>query len=304
MRDEDRVLARAREVWQKDAAPSENAVRLAVDRAARRLRLGKPSSVMPRAWAWSGSFAVLVATLAYAGRGRLLHGWGESAAMWPAILDVSAERSSLRASAPRDSSRQQNGVISSSGGAAARAEMPSAVMGSAPEATAIDIGELGVESAGGGALAPLGASSLVAGASAAPLSMSGAAVDSAARSAGSPRIGKWAEAGSRSRNIRAEAATRIGTTRAAAVRLPSWSDVNEALAAHDSSRASDLLKRLAARSPDPDTRAKALLGIAQMEAGAGNCEKGRRLALEVAARPRIEIKTVRRALELASRCAK
>ena len=100
------------------------------------------------------------------------------------------------------------------------------------------------------------------------------------------------------------AAAHTGATHAGATRLPSWSDVNEALAAHDSGRANDLLKRLAARSPDADTRAKALLGIAQMEAGAGNCERGRRLALEVAARPHIEIKTIRRALELASRCAK
>jgi hypothetical protein len=91
---------------------------------------------------------------------------------------------------------------------------------------------------------------------------------------------------------------------AATPRQPSWSDVNEALAAHDRARASALLSRLAEHGPDPDTRAKAMLGIAQLEAGGGDCEKGRRLALEVAARPGIEIKTVRRALELASRCAR
>lgn len=304
MKAEDRVLALARRVWQQDAAPSENSVRLAVDRAGRRLRLRKPSSIAPRAWAWSGTFAVLIATLAYAGRGRLLQGWNDSAALWPAILDVSAERGS-RAAAPRDSSRDGHAVFSPSGAAAARAQMPFApATGSAPETTAIDIGEIGVESAGAGSVVPSGAPSLAAGSSENPLSMaSDAAGDSATRS-GSQRIGKWAGTGSRSHTRAAGAAGHLGATRAGTTRLPSWSDVNEALATHQSGRASDLLGRLAARSPDADTRAKALLGIAQMEAGAGNCEKGRRLALEVAARPHIEIKTIRRALELASRCAK
>jgi hypothetical protein len=306
MRAEDRVLNLARQVWQQDAAPSENAVRLAVDRAARRLRLRKQSAVAPRVWAWSGTFAVLVATLAYAGRGRLLHPSGDTVALRPAILDLNAAPGSLRVSATPGSSRTAHDVFSASGESAPRAGMPATqTAGSALEATAIDIGELGVDSAGAGTLSPLGAPARASGSSAALLSTSRTAADSASRSAGSQRIGKWPEASSRSRGTRTEgAARRIGTARGGAARLPSWSDVNEALAARDRGRASDLLKRLAERSPDADTRAKALLGIAQMEAGAGNCERGRRLALDVAARPGIEIKTVRRALELASRCAK
>ena len=50
---EDRVLSRARQVWQQDASPSETAVRLAVDRAARRLRLRKPR--MSDEFDWRGA---------------------------------------------------------------------------------------------------------------------------------------------------------------------------------------------------------------------------------------------------------
>jgi len=83
-----------------------------------------------------------------------------------------------------------------------------------------------------------------------------------------------------------------------------WADVNAALGAHDTYRAESLLLQLAAGWQDADTRAKANLGLAQLAASRGDCERARVLSLGVAAAPGIEMKTVRRALELAVRCAR
>jgi hypothetical protein len=85
---------------------------------------------------------------------------------------------------------------------------------------------------------------------------------------------------------------------------PSWADVNAALGTLDYPRAESLLLRLAEGWRDADTRAKAHLGLAQLAASRGDCERARVLALGVAAAPGIEMKTVRRALELAVRCAR
>jgi hypothetical protein len=85
---------------------------------------------------------------------------------------------------------------------------------------------------------------------------------------------------------------------------PSWADVNAALGALDYQRAESLLLQLAEGWRDADTRAKAHLGLAQLAASRGDCERARVLALGVAAAPGIEMKTVRRALELAVRCAR
>jgi hypothetical protein len=85
---------------------------------------------------------------------------------------------------------------------------------------------------------------------------------------------------------------------------PTWADVNAALNALDYRRAESLLLQLADGWHDADTRAKAHLGLAQLAAARGDCETARMLALGVAAAPGIEIKTVRRALELAVRCAR
>jgi hypothetical protein len=82
-----------------------------------------------------------------------------------------------------------------------------------------------------------------------------------------------------------------------------WADVNAALASLDYRRAESLLIQLSDGGHDSDTRAKANLGLAQLAAARGDCDHARVLALGVAAAPGIEMKTVRRALELAVRCA-
>ena len=82
-----------------------------------------------------------------------------------------------------------------------------------------------------------------------------------------------------------------------------WADVNAALASLDYRRAESLLIQLSDGGHDADTRAKANLGLAQLAAARGDCDRARVLALGVAAAPGIEMKTVRRALELAVRCA-
>lgn len=96
-----------------------------------------------------------------------------------------------------------------------------------------------------------------------------------------------------------------GTEIVAATDLdPTWADINAALGTLDYRRAETLLLQLADPSHDADTRAKAHLGLAQLAAARGDCERARVLALNVAAAPGIEMKTVRRALELAVRCAR
>jgi len=83
---------------------------------------------------------------------------------------------------------------------------------------------------------------------------------------------------------------------------PSWAEVSEALSGGDENHAQSLLSDLARRGQSADDRAKAKLGLAQLEASHGNCSKARILALQVAAVQGIELKTVRRALELAAHC--
>ena len=85
---------------------------------------------------------------------------------------------------------------------------------------------------------------------------------------------------------------------------PTWADVNAALGALDYRKAESLLLQLADGWHDADTRAKAHLGLAQLAAARGDCERARVLALGVAATQGIDMKTVRRALELAVRCAR
>jgi len=83
---------------------------------------------------------------------------------------------------------------------------------------------------------------------------------------------------------------------------PSWAEVSGALSGGDEKHAQSLLSDLARRGQNADDRAKAKLGLAQLEASHGNCSKARILALQVAAVQGIELKTVRRALELAAHC--
>jgi hypothetical protein len=84
----------------------------------------------------------------------------------------------------------------------------------------------------------------------------------------------------------------------------SWIEVSDALAAHDHARAEQLLTELSNGRHDANTRAKAHLGLAQLDEAKNECESARKHALIAASIPDIEIKTVRRALELAARCAR
>jgi hypothetical protein len=83
-----------------------------------------------------------------------------------------------------------------------------------------------------------------------------------------------------------------------------WVEVSEALAARDHDAAERLLLELANGRHDANTRAKAHLGLAQLDESKNRCESARKHALIAASIPDIEIKTVRRALELAARCAR
>jgi len=85
---------------------------------------------------------------------------------------------------------------------------------------------------------------------------------------------------------------------------PTWMDVSDALAAHDHALAEKLLIELTGRDHDANTRAKANLGLAQLDEARQDCEAARKHALQAAAVPDVEIKTVRRALELATRCSR
>ena len=81
-------------------------------------------------------------------------------------------------------------------------------------------------------------------------------------------------------------------------------EVSDALADSDHALAERLLHELASRGHDTNTRAKALLGLAQLDEARKDCEAARPRALRAAAMPNVEIKTMRRALELAARCAR
>ncbi len=81
-----------------------------------------------------------------------------------------------------------------------------------------------------------------------------------------------------------------------------WIDVNHALAAGDYTLAEKLLVELASVRHDTNTRAKAHLGLAQLGEARNDCASARAHALFAASIPDIEIKTVRRALQLAARC--
>jgi hypothetical protein len=234
-------------------------------------------------WALSGTLAAFVATLAYAGRGKLLHR-GESTPGNEgnlAIVSMEPKRAPSYESAegrPADERRAPE---------VQRMALPAPLIATDPMARS-------------GSAAPATGTS----------TRAAAAPRRQARAKGKASWPK-PSAAARDAGGRADlappqenAARSAAPSDAAGAREPSWSDVNEALAARDRARANRLLMRLSEQGPDADTRAKALLGIAQLEAGAGHCEEGRRLALEVASRPGIEIKTIRRALELASRCAR
>jgi hypothetical protein len=106
--------------------------------------------------------------------------------------------------------------------------------------------------------------------------------------------------------IEAPPAASIARREARSVRAPepTWLEVSDSLAEHDQDRAEKLLLDLAARGHDANTRAKALLGLAQLDEARDDCAAARSHALKAASMPDIEMKTVRRALELAARCTR
>ncbi|HKQ69732.1 MAG TPA: hypothetical protein VJT73_10355, partial [Polyangiaceae bacterium] len=73
----------------------------------------------------------------------------------------------------------------------------------------------------------------------------------------------------------------------------SWIEISDALTAGDQKGAEKLLSNLSAGADDADTRAKAKLGLAQLEASRGHCANARTLALQASVVPDIEPKTMR-----------
>jgi hypothetical protein len=78
--------------------------------------------------------------------------------------------------------------------------------------------------------------------------------------------------------------------------------VSRALQANDHGNAERLLQELADQGGDAVTRGKATLGLAQMYAARGDCERVIDLAKEIAEMPGVDRKTVMRARALAARC--
>jgi hypothetical protein len=81
----------------------------------------------------------------------------------------------------------------------------------------------------------------------------------------------------------------------------SWAEVSRALANKDDERARRALSSLG-DSPDPETRAKAKLGLAQLAASRGDCDRARALARAVAGSSEADPRTAARARALARRC--
>jgi hypothetical protein len=96
-------------------------------------------------------------------------------------------------------------------------------------------------------------------------------------------------------------ATASGPAHAVAESDPSWQAVDEALVAGDDTRAERILHALSS-SGDVATRAKAKLGLAQLAARQGDCEKVRSLVLELTLTPDVPRPLVRRARHLAVQC--
>ena len=81
----------------------------------------------------------------------------------------------------------------------------------------------------------------------------------------------------------------------------SWETVDRALAAGEEVEAQRALEALAASS-DPTTRAKALLGLAQLAAARGDCRRARTLAAKLARTPDVSPQLASRARNLARDC--
>lgn len=98
-----------------------------------------------------------------------------------------------------------------------------------------------------------------------------------------------------------EAASPGEASAAPAAPSASWADVSRALSEKDDARAQRALSSLG-QSSDPETRAKAKLGLAQLAASRGDCDRARALARAVAGSPDADPRTAARARSLARRC--
>ena len=87
----------------------------------------------------------------------------------------------------------------------------------------------------------------------------------------------------------------------AARRAESWEQVDRALSRNDEAGARRALTGLA-ESRDAATRAKALLGLAQLAAAQGDCRHARSLAAEIAGTPGASARLSSRARNLARNC--
>lgn len=102
--------------------------------------------------------------------------------------------------------------------------------------------------------------------------------------------------------IAAAPATASGSAQAAPPHTPSWSDVENALANNDTTRAASALSAIARDAHDQTTRAKARIGLVQLLVADGQCERAGRLALSVARTPGLDAELVAHAIAATARC--
>jgi hypothetical protein len=273
---DEEVLARARATWQ-DAAPTDAEVHQGAQRLGRRLRSHRRASSSRTMWTLAGSVAAFMATLAYAGIGHRSE--SEDAVTMVRSGETSGSGSGTRERAIAGELRDRLTAFAF-GASRASADGPAAPsQGSPPRAPDVTAApSAGLDEVG--STQPAGAVPMP------PATGDGDRTQPA---------GSRSTEASRSRSKARAPLARGGDD-------PSWRAVSDALAAGKQWRAEQLLTRLAERGGDANTRAKAKLGLGQLEASRGRCSKARQLALAVAGQSGIETKTVRRALELAARC--
>jgi hypothetical protein len=263
---EDDVLARAQQVW-RSSGPSDDQIRRGALRVARKLRVRRRTQKSRTFWAMAGAVTACMATLAYAARGHL-----------GGVLDT--EHPALT---PSDANAAETANRSG------RSVMPNSL----PPTRAV----LAADSTDAPVLPPF-ASALDVQAPPAP-----------ARDTPPPSVAHTPQPSVAQTPLPSSTTTPLAHRSRESDRLrsaeganASWRTVSDALAAGDEARAEQLLQRLAHHGRDADTRSKAKLGLAQLEASRGQCARARQLALAIASEPGTNANTVRRALDLAARC--
>jgi hypothetical protein len=272
-------LARA---WQR-LAPDDDEVRYAVTRIAVRLRPPARSFGRGRSSAAVFGGVVFVAALAYAAQAGVP--WAGRSRPSSEVVGAEGHPSFVQPPEARPSARGAGGVQSAAGAASRAttalavqsARSASAALGDAPDSVSN-----GVEPPTGQETSP------VRNAEVAP---TGAAQEPAAdvppASARGPR--RAPVSGARTADTSAQDAA-------------SWRLVDEALSEQDDARAEALLGNLARSTEDDRTRAAALLGLAQLHAGRGECTEARRIALSVASQTRVPMTIARRAQRVLGAC--